>query len=112
MRPPNSFRPLVVAALALGGMTALARGLLVTNRAAAADPVTLAPAAVAPLAEQPPARLVADSLLPEQLAKGLVVVRYRAENLRVVPVYDPAALAVTPRLGHLHVTLDGEPWHW
>jgi hypothetical protein len=29
-----------------------------------------------------------------------------------VPVYGAAALAVTPRLGHLHITVDDAPWHW
>lgn len=60
----------------------------------------------------PPARLIVDAPLPEQLAKGCVVVRYRAENARILPVYGPFALAVAPRIGHLHVTIDDLPWHW
>jgi uncharacterized protein DUF6130 len=111
MNGPIRTRPLVVAALVLGGMLALAWGLLVTNRAVA-DPVPFAPAPVVPLAAQPPASLVVDAPLPGQLAMGLVVVRYRAENLRIVPVFGPAALNVSPRIGHLHVTLDAAPWHW
>ncbi|WP_409185871.1 DUF6130 family protein [Amycolatopsis sp. VS8301801F10] len=70
------------------------------------------PAPVVPLPSQPPPALVVDAPLPEQLAKGLVVLRYRAENLRIVPVYGPAALDVSPRLGHIHVTVDDAPWHW
>lgn len=70
------------------------------------------PAPVVPLPSQAPARLIVDEPLPEQLAKGLVVVRYRTEHLRIVPVFGPAALDVSPRVGHLHVTLDGAPWHW
>jgi len=27
-------------------------------------------------------------------------------------VFGPEALAVSPRIGHLHVTLDDAPWHW
>ncbi|TDD55252.1 hypothetical protein E1288_04715 [Saccharopolyspora elongata] len=61
---------------------------------------------------QPPASLVVDGPLPDQLAMGLVVIRYRAENLRIVPVYGPAALDVSPRIGHIHVTVDDAPWHW
>lgn len=110
MKPPNSPRLLVLAAVAIGGTVATIGGLLMTSRAAKAD--TFAPAPVVPLPEQPPARLVVDAPHPEALARGLVVVRYRAENLRIVSVYGPAALAVTPRIGHLHVTLDGAPWHW
>ncbi|WP_409463145.1 DUF6130 family protein [Amycolatopsis sp. GA6-003] len=70
------------------------------------------PAPVVPLPSQPPPALVVDAPLPEQLAKGLVVLRYRAENLRIVPVYGPAALDVSPRIGHIHVTVDDAPWHW
>jgi hypothetical protein len=70
------------------------------------------PAPVVPLASQPPARLIVDAPLPEQLAKGLVVVRYRTEHLRILPVFGPGALDVSPRVGHLHITLDDAPWHW
>jgi pimeloyl-ACP methyl ester carboxylesterase len=70
------------------------------------------PAPVVPLVSQPPARVIVDSPLPEQLAKGYVVIRYRAENLRILPVFGQAALAVSPRVGHLHITVDDAPWHW
>ncbi|MBB5850146.1 DUF6130 family protein [Amycolatopsis umgeniensis] len=71
-----------------------------------------APAPVVPLPSQPAPALVVDAPLPEQLAMGLVVLRYRAENLRIVPVYGPAALDVSPRIGHIHVTVDDAAWHW
>lgn len=29
-----------------------------------------------------------------------------------MPVFGPAAANVSPRIGHLHVTLDDAPWHW
>ena len=70
------------------------------------------PAPVVPLASQAPARLVVDSPLPAQLATGYVVVRYRAENLQIMPVYGPDAQNILPRIGHLHVTVDDLPWHW
>lgn len=94
------------------GITATLVGALVMTRRAAADPVSFVPARVVPLPAQPPARLVVDSPLPESPARGLAVVRYRTENLRIVPVFGPAALDVTSRLGHLHVTLDDAAWHW
>ena len=78
----------------------------------AADQAGFSPAAVVPLPSQAPARLIVDAPLPESLAKGLVVVRYRTENLRILPVFGPAALDVSPRIGHLHITLDDAPWHW
>jgi hypothetical protein len=69
-------------------------------------------APVVPLAAQAPARLIVDAPLPEPLAKGLVVIRYRTENLRILPVFGPAALDVSPRIGHLHITVDDAAWHW
>ncbi len=69
-------------------------------------------AGIAAPALQEPARLVVAPPIPEALARGVVVIPYRADNLRIVPVYGPAALSVTPRIGHLHVTLDDATWHW
>ncbi len=70
------------------------------------------PAPVVPLASEPPARLIVDPPLPEALANGRVFIQYRAENLRIVQVFGPGALAVSPRVGHIHVTIDDLPWHW
>ena len=50
--------------------------------------------------------------LAEALARGLVVIGYQASNLRISPLFGPEAARVTPRLGHLHLTLDDAPWHW
>jgi hypothetical protein len=61
---------------------------------------------------EPPPRLVVDPPLPEQLALGRVFIQYRAENLRIVPVFGIGALDVSPRIGHIHVTVDDAPWHW
>jgi len=70
------------------------------------------PAPVVPIPSEVPARLIVDSPLPAQLATGYVVIRYRVENLRIMPVYGPSALGVSPRIGHLHITVDDLPWHW
>ena len=70
------------------------------------------PAPLVPLASEPAPSLAVDTPLPAQLAKGLVVIRYRAENLRIVPVFGPTSLDVSPRIGHIHVTVDDAPWHW
>jgi hypothetical protein len=69
-------------------------------------------APVVPLVSEPPARLIVDPPIPEALAKGRVYIQYRAENLRFVQVFGPAALDVSPRIGHVHVTVDDTPWHW
>jgi hypothetical protein len=76
------------------------------------DAAGFSPAPVIPITSQPPARLIVDSPLPEALARGYVVLRYRAENLRIMPVYGPAARDILPRIGHLHITVDDYPWHW
>lgn len=65
-----------------------------------------------PLASEPPAKLVVDPPMPEQLAEGRVVLQYHTENLRILPVYGAAALKVSPRIGHLHITVDDGPWRW
>jgi hypothetical protein len=71
------------------------------------------PPGVVPLtAEEPPARIIADPPVPDWLAHGQVVIQYRTENLRIVQVFGPAALDVSPRIGHIHVTVDDAPWHW
>ena len=67
---------------------------------------------IASPASQEPAHLIVGAPLPEFLARGLVIIQYRAENLRIVPVYGPAALEVKPRIGHVHVTVDDAGWHW
>jgi hypothetical protein len=73
-----------------------------------------APAAqVAPPSQTgPPVKIVLDPPLPEPLSRGVIFARYRAENLQIVPVFGPAALTVSPRVGHIHVTVDDAPWHW
>jgi hypothetical protein len=69
-------------------------------------------APVVQLTSEPAPILVVDQPLPEQLALGRVVVQYRTENLRILPVYGAAAKNVSPRIGHLHITVDDAPWHW
>ena len=40
------------------------------------------------------------------------MILYCAENVHIAPVFGPGALAVSPRVGHIHVTVDDAPWHW
>src|SRR6476469_6420485 len=62
------------------------------------------------VANEAPAKLVVDPPIPEQLAQGRVFIQYRTENLRILPVFGNAALAVSPRLGHLHYKVDDQTW--
>ena len=61
---------------------------------------------------EPPARLIVDPPLAEPLAMGRVFIQYRTENLRVMPVFGAGALDVSPRVGHLHITVDDASWHF
>ena len=81
---------------------------------AAAQTATEVPgaAAVQGLRKEPPAKIVIDSPAAEALSRGVVLIQYRTENLHIVPVFGPAALAVSPPIGHVHVTVDDAPWHW
>ena len=61
---------------------------------------------------EPAPKLVVDPALPGPLALGLAQIQYRAENVRIAPVFGAAALNVSPRVGHLHITVDDLPWLW
>lgn len=64
------------------------------------------------ITDEPPPRLFVDPPLAGPLAQGRAFVQYRAENMRIMPVFGEAALAVSPRIGHVHVTVDDAPWHF
>jgi len=61
--------------------------------------------------EAPP-KLIVDPPLADQLARGAVFIQYRTENLRIVPVFGCGALSVSPRVGHIHITVDDALWHF
>ena len=97
-------RVMSVAVILLYGSTALAQS---TTQ-------TCPPPQVIPVAgTEPPAKLVIDPPLSEPLAsRGVVVIPYCAVNMRIAAVFGSGALEVSPRLGHIHVTVDDAPWHW
>lgn len=70
------------------------------------------PAPLVPITKEPLPKLIVDSPLADQLVHGRVVIQYRAENMRIVPVFGTSALNISPRIGHIHVTVDDLPWHW
>ena len=61
---------------------------------------------------EPAPKLIVDPPLPEGLAQGVYWAQYRVENLRIVQVFGPGARQVSPRVGHLHITVDDLPWWW
>jgi len=93
---------LAIGVLSIGFMT-------ITAAAQTARDVRGATPLVA-IANEPPAKLVVDPPVPEQLALGRVFIQYRTENLRILPVFGNAALSVSPRVGHLHYYVDGQSW--
>ena len=97
---------------ALSGVIGAAAVLSASSSIAQTAREIRGPAAVVPLATEPPPKIVVDAPLAEWLAEGRVVIQYRAENLRIVPVFGPNALDVSPRIGHIHVTVDDSPWRW
>jgi hypothetical protein len=63
---------------------------------------------------EPAPRLIVDTPLPDGLAHpaGVFWAQYRVENLRILPVFGESALKASPRIGHLHITVDDLPWWW
>lgn len=70
------------------------------------------PSPLVAIENEAPPRLIVDPPLPDQLATGRVFIQYRAENMRIVPVFGKGALDVSPRIGHVHISVDDLPWHW
>ena len=61
---------------------------------------------------EPAPKLIVDPPLPEGLAQGVFWAQYRVENLRIVQVFGAGTDDVSPRIGHLHITVDDLPWWW
>jgi hypothetical protein len=70
------------------------------------------PSPLIEIESEAPAKLIVDPPLPEPLSQGRVFIQYRTENLRVLPVFGKGALDVSPRVGHIHITVDDAPWHF
>ena len=100
----NVVPALSVAAMMLYASTAFAQGASQACK----------PAQVIPIAgAEPAAKLRIDAPLAEPLAsRGVVVIHYCAENTHIAPVFGSGALAASPRVGHIHVTVDDAPWRW
>lgn len=61
---------------------------------------------------EPAPKLIVDPPLPEGLAQGIFWAQYRVENVRILPVFGEGALKASPRIGHLHISVDDLPWLW
>src|SRR5688572_13353552 len=96
---PTAMNPLIKTLAALAACTVLATG-------------AFAQSTVVPIDIEPAPKLIVEPPIPGPLAGGVVFIPYRVENLRILPVGGPAASNVSPRVGHLHVTVDDLPWAW
>lgn len=115
----RSFR--LFAAIVVGivlGLAAFAEGAYLISCAVAdstpsqaTDGANRAPSLL-PAANEPAPKLTVEAPLAGPLARGAVLVPYRVENLHILPVLGEAASDVSPRVGHLHVTVDDLPWRW
>ena len=96
--------------LATRTLAGLAAGAMLAVSASAQD--VGAPTPFLPLLNESAPRLFVEPPIPDRLAHGSVLIPYRTENFRILPVFGPGALDVSPRAGHLHITVDDLPWHW
>ena len=92
--------------------TAALGAVVVTNASAQSAKDVLGATPWEPVENEPAAKLIVDPPLAEPLSRGAAVIQYRTENFRILPVLGASAVSVTPRAGHLHVTVDDLPWHW
>ncbi len=91
---------------------AILAGLL-GSTGATAHPPTPKASPFLPLADERKPALYLSPPQAEPLAqRGTAIIAYRVENIRILPIFGAAAAAVSPRAGHLHVTVDDLPWHW
>ena len=91
----QSLRTIAMAATLVVGSTAVCAQSTVVN-----------------IANEPAPSLTVLPPLPGPLADNVAFIPYRLENLRIVPVGGAAARDISPRVGHLHITLDDLPWQW
>ncbi|MDR6890286.1 MULTISPECIES: DUF6130 family protein [Variovorax] len=99
--------------LSLVAAAALASLVLTSVHAAGEAAVEVGrPAPILPIAAESQPKLVVYTPLPEALARGVVIIQYRTENVRVIPVFGEGARSVSPRVGHLHITVDDRPGTW
>jgi hypothetical protein len=92
--------------------TAAAAAVLATGALAQGASQPGIPPVFFPIKNEPAPRLIVDAPLPGPLVRGAVLIPYRTENFRILPLFGEEASQVSPRVGHLHVTVDDAPWRW
>jgi hypothetical protein len=95
----------ILAAVAAGTVLATSAFAQSARKIRGADPYGA-------IENEPAPKLIVDPAVPDYAAQGRVHIQYRVENVRIVPVFGAAAANVSPRVGHLHITVDDLPWWW
>lgn len=96
-------RAMLVAALAFAAPTIVAAQSVEAAREASQ---------FVPVENESPAELFVDPPLAGPLARGAVIIPYRTAHFRILPIFGATAVDVSPRAGHLHVSVDNLPWRW
>ena len=73
---------------------------------------SLAQSTVVPIDNELAPTLTVEAPIPGPLAQHVVYIPYRVENLRTMTLGGSAARNLSPRVGHLHITVDDLPWSW
>ncbi len=97
----------------IGTLAAVAVAIMLASGAFAQSPGQgQAASPFVPIPNEPAPKLSVDAPIPGPLARGAVLIPYRVENFRILPVLGSGAATISPRVGHLHVSVDNLPWHW
>jgi hypothetical protein len=100
-------------AMLIRTLVAVAAGMLfVTTAFAQSATEVRMPSPLVAIGNEPAPKLIVEPPLPGPLARGAVLIPFRVENLRILPVLGAAARNLSPRVGHVHVTVDDLPWRW
>src|SRR5688572_21871842 len=93
---PTAMNPLIKTLAALAACTVL-------------TPAAFCQTKVVPIDIKPARKLICDPPIPGPLAAAVVFIPYSVQNSPIPPVCGPPANNVSPRVGHLHVTVDDLP---
>jgi hypothetical protein len=94
-----------LSAVAVGALLAASAGAQSAKEVRGASPYVA-------IQNEPAPKLIVDPPLSDGLAQGIFWAQYRVENVHIAPVFGTAALQVSPRVGHLHISVDDLPWVW
>jgi hypothetical protein len=104
---PTRFKNLCVILIGWIALAAVAGGaLLATNAFAQSAREVRGPTPYLAVENEPPPKLIVDPALAAGLAQGIVWIQYRAENVRILPVFGAGALNVSPRPGQHKVLIE------